>query len=342
MTARAEISSERTPFTSLAHALNTLRPEDEQIAQQTKLLVELNRCLDVALNNMGRGLSMYDSNARLIVCNELYRQIYDLPVELTWPGTHLAALVRHHVLREEGRDDPEERKRQGRWIEHHVAEMALGKSFTHTQFLKDGRIVLVSNQPLAGGGWVDIQEDITEKRRAEEKIDWLARHDVLTEVANRHQFCEALDSWSRGLADGYKFALHWIDLDRFKEVNDTYGHPAGDALLQGVAGRLRKVMRGTDLVARLGGDEFAVLQASAGEEEAIKLAQRLEKALSQPYFIHGEDTRAGASIGIALAPRDGVDRDSLMKSADLALYSAKAAGRGNYAFVPTTGIKLTG
>ena len=337
MTARAEISSERTPFTSLAQALNTLRPEDEQMAQQTKLLVELNRCLDVALNNMGRGLSMYDSNARLIVCNELYRRMYDLPVELTRPGTPLAALVRHHVLREKGLDNPEERKRQGRWIEHHVAEMALGKSFTHTQFLKDGRIVLVSNQPLEGGGWVDIQEDVTEKRRAEEKIDWLARHDVLTEVANRHQFCEALDSWTRSLTDGYHFALHWIDLDRFKEVNDTYGHPAGDALLQGVAGRLRKVLRGTDLVARLGGDEFAILQASAGEEEAIKLAQRLEKALSQPYSIHGEDARAGASIGIALAPRDGVDRESLMKSADLALYSAKARGRGHYAFVPTKG-----
>ena len=144
MTARAEIGSERTPITSLAQALNTLRPGDEKITEQAKLLVELNRCLDVALNNMGRGLSMYDSNARLIVCNELYRQIYDLPVELTRPGTSLAALVRHHALREKGLDDPEERKRQGRWIEHHVAEMALGKSFTHTQFL----IVLVSNQPL--------------------------------------------------------------------------------------------------------------------------------------------------------------------------------------------------
>ena len=79
---------------------------------------------------------MYDSNARLIVCNELYRQMYDLPVELTRPGTPLAALVRHHVLREKGCDDPEERKRQDRWIERHVAEMALGRSFTHTQFLK--------------------------------------------------------------------------------------------------------------------------------------------------------------------------------------------------------------
>lgn len=339
MTARTKIASERipagAPVISLAQALSALRPSDKQVTQQTQLLVELNRCLDVALNNMGRGLSMFDSNARLIVCNELYRQMYGLPVELTRPGTPLAALVRHHVLREKGRDDSEERERQRAWIEHHVAEMALGKSFTHTQFLKDGRIVLVSNQPLAGGGWVDIQEDITEKRRAEEKIDWLARHDVLTEVANRHQFCEVLNSWTDALADGHPFALHWIDIDNFKTVNDTCGHPVGDALLQSVANRLRKVLRDCDLVARLGGDEFAVLQAGAGdEEEAMKLVKRLELALSEPHFIHGRYVCAGGSIGISLAPRDGVDPDSLMKNADLALYSAKARGRGNYAFRP--------
>jgi diguanylate cyclase (GGDEF)-like protein len=275
---------------------------------------------------------MFDANARLIVCNELYRQMYDLPMELTRSGTHLAALVRHHVLREKGRDDPEERERQRAWIQHHVAEMALGKSFTHTQFLKDGRIVLVSNQPLTGGGWVDIQEDITEKRRAEERIDWLARHDVLTEVANRHQFCEVLDSWTGALADDHHFALHWIDIDHFKSVNDTCGHPIGDAVLQSVAQRVRMVLRECDLVARLGGDEFAVLQAGAGEEEAINLVKRLELALSEPHCIHGKWVSAGGSIGIALAPRDGTEPDSLMKNADLALYSAKARGRGNYAF----------
>ena len=335
MSARTKIAPERNPVTSLAQALSALRPSDKQVTQQTQLLVELNRCLDVALNNMGRGLSMYDSNARLIVCNELYRQMYDLPVELTRPGTPLAALVRHHVLREKGREDQKERERQRVWIEHHVAAMALGKSFTHTQFLKDGHIVLVSNQPLAGGGWVDIQEDITEKRRAEEKIDWLARHDALTEVANRHQFCEVLNSWTDALADGHPFALHWIDIDHFKAVNDTCGHPVGDALLQSVAKRLRNVLRDCDLVARLGGDEFAVLQAGAGDEkEAMKLVKSLELALSEPHFINGQNVSAGGSIGIALAPRDGVDSDSLMKNADLALYRAKARGRGNYAFCP--------
>ncbi len=235
------------PFASLAQALAALGPDDAH----ARVFGELNRRLDVALNNMGRGLSMFDAEARLIVCNKLYREIYSLPEALTRPGTPLAAILRDHVKTETGRDDPQELERQRKWIKNHVAELALGKSFSHTQSLKNGRIVLVSNQPLAGGGWVDIQEDITERRQAEKKIDWLAHHDTLTEVANRHQFNEQLKKWSAALQDGHAFALHWIDLDHFKEVNDTLGHPSGDALLKSVANRIRKVLRGTDIVGRL-------------------------------------------------------------------------------------------
>ena len=127
---------------------------------------------------LGRGAQQYgpgpihvDARARLIVCNKWYREIYALPEELTRPGTPLAAIVRHHVKKEMGRDDRQELESQRKWIETHVAELALGKSFSHTQILKSGRIILVSNQPLASGGWVEIQEDITEKRQAEKKIE---------------------------------------------------------------------------------------------------------------------------------------------------------------------------
>ena len=325
--------AEEVPLGSLAQALTALKPKRELILEQTKLLAELNRCLDVALNNMGRGLSMFDAGARLIVCNKLYREIYGLPEALTRPGTPLAAIVRHHVKNEMGRDDPQELKRQREWIETHVAELALGKSFSHTQFLKSGRIVLVSNQPLSGGGWVDIQEDITEKRQAEKKIDWLARHDTLTEIANRHQFREQLESWSAALQAGHAFAVHWIDLDHFKGVNDNLGHPVGDALLKSVAKRFRKVLRGSDLVARLGGDEFAILQAGATHQaHARKLVERLEHSLEEPHRVLGHQVTVGASIGIALAPEDGSDPDVLMQKADLALYSAKSSGRNTYAF----------
>jgi len=328
---RAVTVRQEVPFAALAQALTALRPDDAQ----ARLFGELNRCLDVALNNMGRGLSMFDAEARLIVCNKLYREIYSLPKALTRPGTPLAAILRYHVKNETGRDDPQERERQRKWIKTHVAELALGKSFSHTQSLEDGRIVLVSNQPLAGGGWVDIQEDITERRQAENKIDWLARHDTLTEVANRHQFNEQLEKWSAALQDGHAFALHWIDLDHFKEVNDTLGHPAGDALLKSVANRVRKVLRGTDLVGRLGGDEFAILQAGATDQsQATKLVERLQRMLAEPHRVLGHQVTIGASIGIALAPKDGCDPEVLMKKADLALYDAKTSGRSTYAFCP--------
>jgi diguanylate cyclase (GGDEF)-like protein len=244
----------------------------------------------------------------------------------------LSEIVRYHVKSETGCDDPDELERQRTWIENHVAELARGKSFSHTQFLKSGRIILVSNQPLAGGGWVDIQEDITEKRQAEQKIDWLARHDTLTEIANRHDFREQLENWFSAQQAGCGFALLWIDLDHFKEANDTFGHPVGDALLKSVAKRLRAALRGADVVARLGGDEFAILQARADKTQATKLAKRLIRTLSESHHVLGHKVSSGASIGIALTPRDGSNPEELMKNADLALYSAKNSGRCTYAF----------
>ena len=149
-------------------------------ASDKEQLARVNQWFEVALNNMARGLSMVDAEQRLIVCNKLYREIYDLPEELTRPGTPLADIVRYHVFRETGQANPEDIEVQRRWIAQHVAKLARGKSFTHTQHLKGGRTILVTNQPLSDGSWVDLQEDITERRQAEEKIAWLARHDALT------------------------------------------------------------------------------------------------------------------------------------------------------------------
>ncbi|MBN9281432.1 MAG: EAL domain-containing protein, partial [Hyphomicrobium denitrificans] len=294
-------------------------------------IAQLNRCLELALNNMARGLSMFDANQRLIVCNRMYEELYDLPQHLTRPGTTLAELVRNHVKRETGLDNPQERKKQRAWIEHHVAALARGETFTHTQHLKSGRIVLVTNKPLEGGGWVDIQEDITERRQAEQKIHWLARHDPLTEIANRLQFHEALDEALRNLAPNQTLALHWIDLDGFKAVNDTLGHPVGDALLKSVAKSLKRAVRKNDIVARLGGDEFAVLQSAsrvARKADAERMAQRLLKEICKPHDLGGQQVSCSASIGIAFAPLHGQTTEQLLKAADLALYKAKAGGKG--------------
>ena len=315
----------------LQRTLRALDTESDRELQHKKEVEQLNRWFNLALNNMVRGLSMFDDNQRLIVCNDTYREIYNLPKHLAKPGTPLSALVRHHVKRETGRDDPSELRKQREWIKHHVAELARGKTFSHTQHLKSGRIVLVTNRPLEGGGWVDIQEDITERRLAEQKISWLARHDPLTELSNRLHFREALEATLQKPKGG--FALFWIDLDYFKKVNDTHGHPAGDALLKKVAGRLRATVREKDIVARLGGDEFAILQKGVTTvAAATRLAKRLLEALTETHVILGQKVTCSASIGITIAPRDGANAEDLLKCADLALYTAKSAGRGAYAF----------
>ncbi len=302
------------------------------LLKQTKKLERLNTWFEIALNNMVRGLSMFDADQRLIVCNESYREMYALPEELTRPGTPLADILRYHVKKETGRDGEEERTRQDQWLKKHAEKLASGNSFTRTQNLSGGRTLLVTYQPLAGGGWVDVQEDITEKRRAEEKVEWLARHDPLTGIANRFYFRESFEDALKIIDQGPAVVLHWIDLDRFKDVNDTLGHPVGDALLKAVAERLRSSVRKTDFLARLGGDEFAIIQMGAGRrEQCEQLARRVLHALSKPFHILGHSVSLSASIGIVRAPEHGTTADELMKRADIALYDVKSSGRNGFA-----------
>ena len=164
-----------------------------RLLEQANKLATLNAWFEVALNNMARGLSMFDADKRLVVCNALYREIYDLPESLTTPGTPLATIIAFHAARAGSANTAEELQRQQSWIEQHSEELRHGKTFTHTQHLQNGRIVQVTNQPLADGGWVDIQEDITERALAEERIAWLARHCPLTEIANRFYLRERLE-----------------------------------------------------------------------------------------------------------------------------------------------------
>lgn len=302
------------------------------LLEQKRALEQLNSWFELALNNMVRGLSMFDAHQRLIVCNNSYRQIYSLPAELTVPGTPLEEIVRFHLRQEFGREAMIEEANFRTWLSEHLVKLGEGRSFSEVQNLRSGRTLLVTYQPLADGGWVDIQEDITEKRRAEEKIEWLAHHDALTGVANRFHFRETFENALKGLTKGRSLALHWLDLDNFKEVNDTYGHPIGDALLKAVAQRIRASMRRTDFLARLGGDEFAVIQAGASRsEQCERLARRILGAIARPYNILGNAITISASLGIVRAPAHGKTPDELLKNADIALYKVKSEGRRGFA-----------
>ncbi|MEI9898793.1 MAG: EAL domain-containing protein [Hyphomicrobium sp.] len=304
---------------------------NDLLLEQKRTLEQLNSWFELALNNMVRGLSMFDADECLIVCNRSYRQIYALPEELTQPGTPLREIVRYHLRQESGRNVSIDEAKFSEWLNAHRAKLAQGHSFSQTQNLRSGRTLLVTYQPLADGGWVDIQEDITEKRRAEEKIEWLAHHDALTGVANRFYFRETFETALKGLGKGCTLALHWLDIDEFKEVNDTYGHPIGDALLKAIAQRLRTCIRRTDFLARLGGDEFAIIQSGANRtEQCERLAKRVLSAIGKPYNILGNVISISGSLGVVRAPVHGRTPDQLLKNADVALYNVKSAGRRGY------------
>jgi diguanylate cyclase (GGDEF)-like protein len=211
--------------------------------------------------------------------------------------------------------------------------VAQRKTFRKITNLVDGRIISIVNQPLTDGGWVATHEDITERLRAEEKIQHLAHFDALTNLPNRVTFYDRMETVLGRLRRSESIAVFSLDLDRFKSVNETLGHPIGDLLLRAAAERMRHCVRGDDLVARLGGDEFAVvLVASKQSSDVSAFAARLIEVVEAPYELDGHQVVVGASIGIAVAPGDGGKPDALMKSADMALSRAKADGGGVYRF----------
>ncbi len=304
-------------------ALNRKNIELDQAAEQ----------LEVALNHMGRGLSMFDAEQRLVVCNKVYRDIYGLPESITQPGASFADILRYDTVNGTSSDSGEALKQVETWLDDLKEKLARGDSFSELQPLGDGRILNVTFLPLARGGWVDVQEDITEKRRAEAKLDHMARHDALTGLPNRILLRENLDRILTGSRRHRDFAVLCLDLDGFKGVNDTLGHAMGDALLKDVAARLTRCVRDGDVVARLGGDEFAIVQAEVQDaKDARVLAARILEAISAPYELDGHRATIGTSIGIAMSPHDGNDAETLLKHADLALYRSKTVGRGVYNF----------
>ncbi|MER9426806.1 EAL domain-containing protein [Mesorhizobium sp. M0317] len=301
----------------------------EDITEQRRAeqeLKEQHRRFDAALANMSQGLLMYDAEGTLIVRNQRFLDLYkvtpdDFPLGMSQRAL-LEQMVRLRIYPSMDIDGE---------IANTRASLQAGEERSTDRSLADGRTLLVARRPLTGGGWVATFEDITERRRAEERMSHLAHYDTLTDLPNRSMFRERLD---QAMAGDTPLAIFSLDLDRFKAVNDTWGHPAGDWLLKCVAERLRHSLRSdTDVVARLGGDEFAILQFNPkGATDAEQLAKRIVAVVSQPFRDKGRDMHVGISLGIALYPGDGKDADTLLKNADMALYSGKSEGRNVYRF----------
>ena len=278
--------------------------------------------LDAALENMSQGLCMFDADSRIVLFNERYTKMMGLSA--AWlKGRSFLDLLKLRKESGEFTGDPDA------FFAHVTADMREGKSSTRIMETSTGRALRVVDQSMQGSGWVATFEDITESREAQAQISHMAHHDALTGLANRTQLVDKLKNALAVLPlRGGSIAVHFIDLDRFKRVNDTLGHDGGDFLLKTVADRLRSVTRIDDMVARLGGDEFVVVQTSVnGKDQAEEFARRLSSAVTAPMRLKEHMIVATVSIGVALAPADGSNPERLLKSADLALYKAKADGR---------------
>jgi diguanylate cyclase (GGDEF)-like protein len=282
---------------------------------------------DTALNNMPHGLCMFAADGRLAVMNHRFSEMMILSDDLVHRGANAPDIVAACV------NAGSITAASGKIILAEIENSQARDIITTDPDAVRCRSLSWTFQPMAGGGAVVLLEDITERRNAEARISHLARYDELTALPNRLNFRDEIERLLTVPHDAEQLsALLFVDLDQFKQVNDTLGHPCGDQLLCAVADRLRTMLRPEDFVARFGGDEFVVFQQNIkSNEEAAGLARRIVDHLSERYKIDNHLVEIGASVGIAMTAR-GVSADTLMKNADMALYRAKADGRGTFCF----------
>lgn len=304
---------------------------DHKMAEER--LRQKNQVFQTLINNIPGGVTLFDGDLGLVAWNDEYQRLLDFPDELFENGPTLERFFRYNVARGEyahdnGSTDDEQKvaemMRRARLRQPHV--------FERTR--PNGDILEIRGLPLPDGGFVTIYTDVTEHRRAAEAIHRLAHQDSLTGLANRYTLEARLDqSISDARRHGHQLALMFIDMDHFKSINDSLGHAVGDMFLLETARRLQGSVRESDIVARMGGDEFViVINQIRDSADIASVAGKIVSAIAQPIIIGANRLASSASVGIAVFPDNGEDRNSLMKSADIAMYHAKAAGRGVYRF----------
>ena len=276
---------------------------------------------------MTQSLLLFDRSNRLVVGNRRYIELFRLSSDVVKPGCSFRDLIAHRKETGSFSGDVDE------YCAFVLHNARLGKLTRNLVEIPDGRTVQIVNQPLEDGGWVTTLEDVTERRRSDERIAHLAHYDALTDLPNRALFQERLEASLAQIEPGEQLAILYLDIDGFKSINDSLGHRIGDELLKSVATSLNSCIGNTDFVARLGGDEFAIIQTGVrDQEDVVSLVTRIYRTIREPHELLGHHVTTDASIGIALVPKDGTDPDQILQNADLAMFSAKAGGRRTYRF----------
>ena len=329
---RRWLTTLKTPLLDHAGNVQGIITHNRDVTDRKKLEIELlavQTHLQEAMTNMADGLVLYDADGVIRFCNEQYRTLFPSTADLRVPGARFADILRASVLRgeEAPKTDIEE------WVAERTA--SLHRSGDRLIELQDGRYIEVRTRQVAGADILIVFTDVTARKRLEHDLLRRASHDPLTGLPNRAEFEFQLKAaFSQANAQGTEVAVMMMDLDRFKQVNDTFGHAVGDKLLVEVAARLQAATRFGDVVARLGGDEFAfILSAATVAAGASSLAERVLRNLGLPFCTDGIDLTPGGSLGVACFPKDARDPIDLLKAADTALYSMKARGGGGWAFV---------
>lgn len=300
-----------------------------QLAKNEQLARHRLEELEVILANMRQGVSVFDNRGNLMLWNKQYVDIFGRPEAEVYEGASITDLILAEGERGEFTGN----------VQHHVMDLltrltageVVHSKVTHP----DGKVISSVQAPLPDGGWIGTHEDITLNERAAQKIAHAAHHDPLTGLANRTKFNLKLEeSLEKAAALDTSGNLMLLDLDKFKPINDTYGHDAGDELLKLVSKRLQECVRSTDLVARLGGDEFAIILSGTGPTEVhiSDIAGRVVEQLRSPFKVQGQLVSVGISIGIATINGETKDAGSVFKRADIALYEVKKNGRNGFRF----------
>jgi diguanylate cyclase (GGDEF)-like protein len=326
---REALESARRHLAQSAHARERAESALAALDARDAELSEQNRLFNAALDKMSQGLCMFDQDQNLLVCNDRYIEMYGLSKDLSKRGTPFRKIIESRIDR--GLfvgDNPEA------YLDERLASARDAVRNTRLHELTDGRVIAITHEPLDGGGWVATHDDVTHLRRIEAKLSHMSRHDTLTDLPNRLQLRERMQQvLSKEVLEGRFLVVLLLEIDRFKEVNDVVGPSVGDALLQGIAQRLRRRLEGTDMIARIGGDEFVVLQlADEPAAAADALVKRVRSVLGTSFDIDEHSVSVTASVGVAIGPVDGTEPDELLKNADLALDRAKLDGPGSSRF----------